>query len=205
MTERQIPACAGNDARQYAPPNEPPVLRRQLRVLRDHIADETVDLIYLDPPFNSNASYNVLFKSPEGTGSGAQIEAFGDTWEWGEAASDAYREVVLHGQNSCIIEVKGGKVGADMVRSLKGAMDRTGAPMGILVTLNEPTQPMRETAASYDHWETDWGPVPRVQIITIRQLLESPVPPLRLPVVRHDTHRKAAREERAGGQGALDL
>lgn len=84
-------------------------------------------------------------------------------------------------------------------------MDLANAPMGILVTLNEPTAEMTRTAASYDRWETDWGPVPRLQIVTIRQLLESPVAPVRLPAVRHDTHRKAAREERAGGQGSLDL
>ncbi len=54
-----------------------------LEVLRDEIASESVDLIYLDPPFNSNASYNILFKSPAGGGTDASIEAFGDTWEWG--------------------------------------------------------------------------------------------------------------------------
>ena len=37
-----------------------------LEVLREHIADASVDLIYLDPPFNSNASYNVLFRAPSG-------------------------------------------------------------------------------------------------------------------------------------------
>ena len=54
-----------------------------LDVLRDSIADESVDLIYLDPPFNSQASYNVLFKGPSGKGADAQIEAFEDTWHWG--------------------------------------------------------------------------------------------------------------------------
>jgi site-specific DNA-methyltransferase (adenine-specific) len=49
-----------------------------LHVLREHIAPESVDLIYLDPPFNSNANYNVLFKGPEGQDSDAQIEAFED-------------------------------------------------------------------------------------------------------------------------------
>lgn len=47
-----------------------------LHVLREHIADESVDLVYLDPPFNSNANCNILFKSPEGADSDAQIEAF---------------------------------------------------------------------------------------------------------------------------------
>lgn len=53
-----------------------------LAVLREQIPDESVDLIYLDPPFNSNANYNVLFKSPKGEQSQAQITAFEDTWHW---------------------------------------------------------------------------------------------------------------------------
>jgi site-specific DNA-methyltransferase (adenine-specific) len=51
-----------------------------LQVLREHIADESVDLIYLDPPFNSKRDYNLLFKAPSGHDSEAQIEAFEDTW-----------------------------------------------------------------------------------------------------------------------------
>jgi site-specific DNA-methyltransferase (adenine-specific) len=51
-----------------------------------HFADETVDLVYLDPPFNSQANYNVLFKAPSGQQLGAQIEAFEDTWHWNEHA-----------------------------------------------------------------------------------------------------------------------
>jgi len=54
-----------------------------LDVLRDKIETETIDLIYLDPPFNSQANYNVLFKTPEGEKSQAQITAFEDTWIWG--------------------------------------------------------------------------------------------------------------------------
>lgn len=55
-----------------------------LIVLRNEIERESVDLIYLDPPFNSQATYNVLFKSPSGEQSHAQIEAFQDTWHCGE-------------------------------------------------------------------------------------------------------------------------
>jgi len=51
-----------------------------LDVLRHHVATESVDLVYLDPPFNSNRSYNVLFKARSGEASQAQIEAFDDTW-----------------------------------------------------------------------------------------------------------------------------
>lgn len=49
-----------------------------LDVLRQHIPDESVDLVYLDPPFNSNATYNVLFKTHSGDETHAQIEAIGD-------------------------------------------------------------------------------------------------------------------------------
>ncbi len=60
-----------------------------LEILRnkDKIAPESVDLIYLDPPFNSNAGYNVLFKSPSGAESMSQIEAFDDTWHWQDSVS----------------------------------------------------------------------------------------------------------------------
>ena len=54
-----------------------------LEVLRKHIANDSIDLIYLDPPFNSNQDYSVIFKNPRGMGSEAQIKAFKDTWHWG--------------------------------------------------------------------------------------------------------------------------
>ena len=59
-----------------------------LNVLRNHIADASVDLVYLDPPFNSNRDYNVLFREQSGAESPAQIKAFGDTWRWANAALD---------------------------------------------------------------------------------------------------------------------
>src|SRR3989304_5994207 len=65
-----------------------------LEILRSSIADESIDLIYLDPPFNSNASYNVLFKAPSGEQSQAQIEAFEDAWHWNESAEHAFDKVV---------------------------------------------------------------------------------------------------------------
>jgi DNA modification methylase len=58
-----------------------------LDILRRYLKDETVDLIYLDPPFNSNASYNVLFKEEDGTQAASQIQAFEDTWHWHDAAA----------------------------------------------------------------------------------------------------------------------
>jgi adenine specific DNA methylase Mod len=68
-----------------------------LDILRAHIKDESIDLIYLDPPFNSQATYNVLFRSPAGKQSPAQIEAFEDTWHWTEEAENAFDEVMTSG------------------------------------------------------------------------------------------------------------
>ncbi len=68
-----------------------------LTILREHVKDESVDLVYLDPPFNSNASYNVLFKAPDGHESHAQMEAFEDTWHWTDYAEQAFDEVMQSG------------------------------------------------------------------------------------------------------------
>ena len=65
-----------------------------LGVLRTQVRDESIDLVYLDPPFNSNATYNLLFKAPSGQQSRAQIEAFEDSWHWGIEAETAFLEVL---------------------------------------------------------------------------------------------------------------
>ncbi len=63
---------------------------------REYFPDECVDLIYLDPPFNSNRDHNVLFKSESGADSEAQITAFEDTWHWGETAEQTYRDLIIN-------------------------------------------------------------------------------------------------------------
>jgi DNA modification methylase len=75
-----------------------------LDVLRSSIKGESVDLIYLDPPFNSSATYNVLFASPKGHQSHAQIEAFEDTWHWGPQAEKEFSEI-LSQPNTQVAEV----------------------------------------------------------------------------------------------------
>ena len=67
-----------------------------LDILRNHVADASVDLIYLDPPFNSNANYNVLFQEKSGQQSAAQITAFEDTWHWSLESERAYQDVVTN-------------------------------------------------------------------------------------------------------------
>ena len=66
-----------------------------LDILRQHVPDESVDLVYLDPPFNSNANYNVLFKEQSGEASPAQIRAFTDTWEWTQEAERTYEQEII--------------------------------------------------------------------------------------------------------------
>lgn len=68
-----------------------------LTILRRYIRDESVDLIYIDPPFNSNANYNILFKEQDGSRAAAQIKAFTDTWRWDQGASEAYDELMAYG------------------------------------------------------------------------------------------------------------
>src|SRR3990172_8689536 len=65
-----------------------------LDVLQKYIPDASVDLVYLDPPFNSSRSYNVLFRESTGVASEAQLEAFEDAWQWGPKATQAYEEIV---------------------------------------------------------------------------------------------------------------
>lgn len=71
-----------------------------LDVLRRYVKDETVDLVYLDPPFKSNQDYNVLFDEQNGTRSKAQIKAFEDTWRWDQESAEAYQEIVENGPAS---------------------------------------------------------------------------------------------------------
>jgi site-specific DNA-methyltransferase (adenine-specific) len=70
-----------------------------LDILRQYIASESVDLIYLDPPFNSSRNYNVLFRDESGTESEAQITAFEDTWHWNPTAEQTYRDLITETPN----------------------------------------------------------------------------------------------------------
>ncbi len=80
-----------------------------LDILREHIKDESIDLIYLDPPFNSKRDYNLIFKTPKGHRSEAQITAFEDSWHWGEQAEREFDDL-LHQSNTDV---------AEMVQSLR--------------------------------------------------------------------------------------
>lgn len=67
-----------------------------LKILREYIPDESVDLIYLDPPFNSNRNYNILFKDEAGREMNSQIRAFEDTWHWVAATEEVLYSLISH-------------------------------------------------------------------------------------------------------------
>jgi len=66
-----------------------------LEILRKYIPDNSVDLVYLDPPFSSKKDYNIIFKEATGELSAAQIKAFSDTWHWDKAAEDTFQDITL--------------------------------------------------------------------------------------------------------------
>jgi adenine specific DNA methylase Mod len=76
-----------------------------LTVLRDEIGSESMDLIYLDPPFNSQAGYNILFRDHKGENSDAQTFAFKDTWVWGLESEQAMQDLVTrHGELAMFLQ-----------------------------------------------------------------------------------------------------
>lgn len=115
-----------------------------LAVLREHIATESVDLIYLDPPFNSRADYNILFRNPTGERSQAQIEAFEDTWHWSDEAEAAFDDV-MRGRDHNV---------ADMLRALRsflGENDMMAYLAMMAVRLVELHRVLKATGSLYLH------------------------------------------------------
>lgn len=115
-----------------------------LTVLREKIASESVDLVYLDPPFNSNASYIVLFKSSLGDQSVAQIEAFDDTWHWGDEAEAAFQSVRRSGNT----DVAGM---LEAMRSFLGTNDMMAYLAMMAVRLVELHRVLKPTGSLYLH------------------------------------------------------
>lgn len=115
-----------------------------LTILRDEVPDESVDLIYLDPPFNSAANYNVLFADKSGQKSAAQIAAFEDTWHWNvEQSESAYSEIVYGG----------GKL-ADLMSALLGFLgknDMLAYLVMMAVRLRELHRVLKPTGSLYLH------------------------------------------------------
>jgi site-specific DNA-methyltransferase (adenine-specific) len=115
-----------------------------LDMLRDHIGPGTVDLIYLDPPFNSNRVYNVIYKEHSGEGSQAQITAFDDTWKWSPEADRIYEGLLQTGPNKVADAV-------EAVRRLLGPSDLTAYLMNMTVRLKELHRVLKPTGSLYLH------------------------------------------------------
>ena len=114
-----------------------------LDILRRYVQDESVDLVYLDPPFNSNQTYNILFQEKDGTQSASQIKAFGDTWHWDETAARSYEETVE----------AGGQVAEAMqaFRKLLGTNDMLAYVSMMAPRLVELRRVMKPTSSLYLH------------------------------------------------------
>lgn len=113
-------------------------------ILRDEIRDESVDLIYLDPPFNSKANYNILFKEQTGKQSSSQIEAFDDTWHWTEEAESAFDNILRSG-NSNITDM------INAMRSFLGENDMMAYLVMMAVRLIELHRVLKPTGSIYLH------------------------------------------------------
>ncbi len=115
-----------------------------LDILKEHFRDESIDLIYLDPPFNSQANYNVLFRAPTGEQSRAQIEAFEDTWHWNEHAESAFDAVMQ----------SGGTDAAEMLRAMRSFLkenDMMAYLTMMAVRLIELHRVLKDTGSLYLH------------------------------------------------------
>jgi len=112
---------------------------------RPVMPDESVDLIYLDPPFNSAANYNVLFRAPDGKRSDSQLEAFEDTWHWGDSAESALNDVLTQGRHGNASVLLGG-----MVKAL-GRNDMTAYLVMMTVRLIELHRVLKPTGSLYLH------------------------------------------------------
>lgn len=113
-------------------------------VLKLYVKDESVDLIYLDPPFNSRQDYNVLFAEKDGSQSSSQIRAFEDTWEWNIDAVRSYQHIV---------ENIGGRV-ADAMRAFHtflGGSDMMAYLSMMAPRLVELRRVLKETGSIYLH------------------------------------------------------
>jgi DNA modification methylase len=116
-----------------------------LTILRDRIANESVDLIYLDPPFNSNATYNVLFKSHDGTAAAAQIQAFDDTWHWNQQTEKLFLSMIGGGCPPRVADA------LTAMRNLLGTSDMNAYLVMMTARLVELHRVLKPTGSLYLH------------------------------------------------------
>lgn len=114
-----------------------------LDILKRYIPDESVDLVYLDPPFNSNQNYNVLYKEQNGARAASQIRAFEDTWTWSRESEETYAELITKGDkvSDCL----------EAFRKLLGPSDMLAYLVMMAPRLVELRRVMKSTASIYLH------------------------------------------------------
>ena len=114
-----------------------------LDILKRYVSDESVDLVYLDPPFKSSQNYNILFKEKNGSQAASQIRAFEDTWTWGQDDEAVYADLVT----------KGGKA-ADCLqafRTFMGPCDMLAYLVMMAPRLIELRRVLKQTGSIYLH------------------------------------------------------
>jgi site-specific DNA-methyltransferase (adenine-specific) len=114
-----------------------------LEILKTEIASDSVDLIYLDPPFNSNANYNVFFKSPTAEVAQAQRDAFEDTWTWDTKAAMAFHAVLASGSPAARV--------LDSLRSFLGENDIMAYLAMMSIRIIELQRVLKPTGSLYLH------------------------------------------------------
>lgn len=177
-----------------------------LRVLRDEVADETVDLVYLDPPFNSAANYNVLFREASGEQSAAQIMAFEDTWHWTHESEATYQELVTDAPERLARLI-------EAMRQMLGTSDMMAYLVMMAPRLVELHRVLKPTGSIYLHCDLTashylklvmdgiFGPAnfKNEQILTIEDLLSGNATAL-YPRMNAATFKRATRQRRTQGE-----
>ena len=131
-----------------------------LKILRDHIDDESVDLIYLDPPFNSNRDYNVIFKESTGEESEAQLQAFSDSWHWTAATQRALEEMTETAPSKLVDLING-------FVSVLGHNDVTAYLVMMAIRLIELHRVLKPTGSLYLHCDPTASHYLRIVLDTI--------------------------------------
>jgi len=158
-----------------------------LEVLREYVPSASVDLVYLDPPFNSNRNYNVIFARSDRVADAnqAQIQAFDDTWRWSPVTEQQYHEMLAGSVPSRV---------ADTMRALHALLGENDA-LAYLLTMEEPTRGIRDAVAhagTYE-WPMTSAPYPRAQVLTVESLLAgsqlAAPPALVLPYIAADRYK----------------
>ena len=117
-----------------------------LNVMKEYIPDESVDLIYLDPPFKSGKDYNILFEEKNGAKAEAQIKAFEDTWKWKTTPSEeTYKEIIEKSSNTKLVDLMIG------IRKFLGTNDMMAYLVMMAIRLEEMKRVLKNTGSIYLH------------------------------------------------------